>query len=151
MKIDDISLIKGIHPGIILARELNKRNLQIAPFALSIDESPNNIQDITNCQKGMEADLALRIEKALNIDQGFFMALQSYYDNAPAKTNQAAPDLSKFRKTLFWDTDIETIDWLNQKKAVINRVFDRGSESEKMEVTRFYGQQIIDEILQRKH
>jgi hypothetical protein len=40
---------------------------------------------------------------------------------------------------LFWDTDINNIDWQKQYKAVIRRVFERGNEKEKSEITRFYG------------
>jgi plasmid maintenance system antidote protein VapI len=31
---------KGIHPGIILERELKKRAIKQRPFALSLDEHP---------------------------------------------------------------------------------------------------------------
>jgi hypothetical protein len=47
----------------------------------------------------------------------------------PNKLNR--PDLSKFRKVLFWDTSIEKIDWEKQKRAVIERVFERGNQWEK--------------------
>lgn len=35
------------------------------------------------------------------------------------------PNLSLLRKSLFWDTDINKIDWKKQYKAVIQRVFER--------------------------
>jgi len=41
---------------------------------------------------------------------------------------KATPNLSLLRTILFWDTKIETIDWQKHKKAVINRVFERGNE-----------------------
>ena len=48
---------------------------------------------------------------------------------------------------LFWDTKMEKIDWKKQKKAVIKRVFERGNEIEKKEITRFYGKEIVNEII----
>jgi hypothetical protein len=45
---------------------------------------------------------------------------------------------------LFWDTDINNIDWQKQYKAVIRRVFERGNEKEKSEITRFYGLQKVN-------
>ncbi len=65
------------------------------------------------------------------------------------QNNQKAsrPDLSKLRKVLFWDTNIEKIDWDKYKRAVINRVFERGNESEKNEIIRFYGKETVDSLL----
>jgi len=48
------------------------------------------------------------------------------------------PDLSKFRPALFWDTDINTINWKKQKRSVIQRVNERGNAIEKEEIARFY-------------
>lgn len=39
------------------------------------------------------------------------------------------------------------INWNRQKNAIIKRVFTRGNESEKIEITNFYGQDIIDSVL----
>jgi len=38
------------------------------------------------------------------------------------------PDLSKIRKTLFWDTTIDRIDFTAHSRYVINCVFERGTE-----------------------
>jgi hypothetical protein len=47
---------------------------------------------------------------------------------------------------LFWDTDINMIDWQGQKRAVIERVIERGSEEEKGEIKRFYGEKAFNKI-----
>ena len=76
------------------------------------------------------------------------MTLQVLYDIKKAKkklSNQ--PDLSKFRTALFWDTNIEMIDWEKQKKAVIKRIFRRGDATEKTAITDFYGIEIINNVL----
>ena len=57
------------------------------------------------------------------------------------------PDLSKIRKTLFWDTTIDRIDFTAHSRYVINRVFERGNEEEIQEVIRFYGRDTILENL----
>ena len=57
------------------------------------------------------------------------------------------PDLTKFRKTLFWDTTIDRIDFTAHGRYVINRVFERGNEEEIQEVIRFYGRDTILENL----
>ena len=53
------------------------------------------------------------------------------------------PDLTKFRKTLFWDTIFDRIDFTAHSRYVINRVFERGNEEEIQEVIRFYGIETI--------
>ena len=53
------------------------------------------------------------------------------------------PDLTKFRKTLFWDTIFDRIDFTAHSRYVINRVFERGTEEEILEIIRFYGIETI--------
>ena len=60
----------------------------------------------------------------------------------PMKT----PNLSKLRRVVFWDTNMDTIDWEKYKQAVIIRVFERGNAEEQEEIIRFYGKEIVDEI-----
>ena len=61
-------------------------------------------------------------------------------------SSNGTPNLSKLRAGLFWDTDINTIDWQGQKRAVIERVIERGSEEEKVEIKRFYGDKAFNKI-----
>lgn len=97
----------------------------------------------------MNTGLALKIEKALGFDEGFLMMLQVYYDIEKEKRRQQTekPDLTKLRPVLFWDTRIESIDWQKYKKSVIKRVFERGNDPEKHEITRFYGRDVISAVL----
>ena len=57
------------------------------------------------------------------------------------------PDLTKFRKTLFWDTTFDRIDFTAHSRYVINRVFERGTEEEIKEIIRFYGRDTIQKNL----
>jgi addiction module HigA family antidote len=146
--------IKGVHPGIILDRELKKRGLSKGPFALSIKEFPQTLSAITKGKRNMNTSLALRIEEALGIEEGFFMTLQVFHDIKVAKRRLSQPhhpDLSLLRPVLFWDTRIESIDWTQQKRAVIDRVWERGTEQEKQEIVRFYGKEEVETILNRKN
>ena len=59
------------------------------------------------------------------------------------------PDLTKFRKTLFWDTTFDRIDFTAHGRYVINRVFERGNEEEIKEIIRFYGRDTILKNLNR--
>jgi plasmid maintenance system antidote protein VapI len=147
--INQLSIIKGIHPGFILERELRERKLKKGPFALSLQEFPQTIVSITKGKRRMNTALAMKIEAALGLEEGYLMILQVYYDieEENGKRNLRHPDLNKLRPVLFWDTDIEMIKWERQKNAVIKRVFERGNEEEKIEIIHFYGKGIVDEVL----
>jgi plasmid maintenance system antidote protein VapI len=146
-----LEIIKGIHPGFILARELKKRHLRKKDFALSVNEFPQTLGAIANGKRNMNTALALKIEKSLGLEEGFLMILQVYYDIEQEKRKQhlSQPDVAKLRSVLFWDTEIEKIDWVKHKKAVIERVFERGNDIEKQEITTFYGKNTILEILNK--
>jgi plasmid maintenance system antidote protein VapI len=145
----ELSIIKGIHPGLILERELKLRKLHKGPFAISLKEYPQTLVSITKGKRRMNTSLALKIENALGIEEGYFMTLQLYHDIAEIKRKQpkSHPDFTKLRRILFWDTKFENIDWEKQKNAIIKRVFERGNEIEKKEIFRFYGRKNANNIL----
>ncbi len=147
---DTISIIKGIHPGVILERELKLRGLKKGRFALSVNEFPQILNAIIKGKRRMNASLSLRIERALGLEEGFFMVLQAYYDIEQEKLKEIKdyhPDLMKIRPIVFWDTDINKINWEKNKPAVIQRVFERGNEQEITEIIRFYGKEVVRRIL----
>ncbi len=145
-----LETIKGIHPGFILDRELKRRKLKKNQFASQINEHPQTIVAITKGRRGMNTSLAIKAEKALGLEEGILMILQVYYEIAVIKNNtqKPKPDLTILRKTLFWDTSIDKIDWQKHKNAVIKRVFDNGNQTEKDEIIRFYGKDNIALALQ---
>lgn len=149
---NNLEIIKGIHPGFILERELKKRHLRKKTFALSVNEFPQTLGAITKGKRNMNTALALKIEKSLGLEEGFLMILQVYYEIEQEKRKEhlGKPDLSKFNPALFWDTQMDKINWVKQKKSVIKRVFERGNDAEKQEITRFYGENIVDGISNQK-
>jgi addiction module HigA family antidote len=150
--IKNIEILKGVHPGIVLERELQKRNLSKGRFALTINEYPQTIGAITKGKRDMNTSLSLKIEEALGMDEGYLMTLQVYHDIKKIKQQTKQnnhPDLSLIRRAIFWDTSMDKIDWSKQKKAVIKRVSERGNEQEKKEIIRFYGKEVVDEIINK--
>lgn len=146
---NNLAIIKGVHPGFILERELKQRHIGKGQFALSLHEYPQTLVSIMKGKRKMNTSLALKIEKALGFEEGYFMILQAFYDieKEKRKQNTAHPDFTKLRRVLFWDTKLEKINWEKQKNAVIKRVYERGNEIEKKEITRFYGDESINEVL----
>lgn len=145
----ELKILKGIHPGLVLERELEKRHLRKGAFALSLQEYPQTLTAITKGKRGMNTALALKIEEALGLKEGYLMVLQVYYDieEEKRKIKVSNATLPKLRRALFWDTKIEKIDWEKQKRAIIKRVFERGNDTEKNEIIRYYGKKTVDSIL----
>ena len=140
---------KGIHPGKIIARELEKRSIKQRPFALSLMEHPQTFNAMLMGRRGISTALALKIEKEFQLEEGTLAILQTYFDiqKLKEKEKQDTPNLEILNKSLFWDTDIKRMNWERQYKAVIQRVFERGSELEKDEISRFYGPEKVKEAL----
>ena len=146
----NIELIKGIHPGIILERELKKRKFPKRRLAILIGEFPQLLGDITKGKRRINPSLSVRLGNTLGIDESFFLVLQTYFDIEQEKKKRALlnkPDLSKLRPVLFWDTDIHSINWEKNKTSIIKRIFERGNEQEINEIISFYGNKEIENVL----
>ena len=142
---DYLAKFKGIHPGIILERELKKRGIAQRPLALSIGEHPQTLNAITKGKRNLPISIALKIEEKLGLEEGSLAILQTYYEiqEAKKKFKPLTPNLSLIRKSVFGDTDISQIDWDKQKNAVIRRIMKRGNALEIKEIKRFYSAVII--------
>ena len=145
----EINIIKGIHPGIYLERKIRELHLKKGQLALAVNEYPQTLTTITKGKRNMNPLLALKLEKALGLEEGTLMILQVFYDIDQLKKKQetSTPNFQRLRKVIFWDTDMKSIDWNRQYKAVIRRVFERGNQQEKKEITRFYGKEKIMQVL----
>ena len=116
---------------------------------MSIGEHPQTLNAITKGKRNLTTALALKIEESLNLEEGVLSLLQTYYNIRQEKEKriQQTPQLSLFRKSLFWDTDFNKLNWKQQYKAIIKRIFERGNEKEKNELIRFYGKKKVQEVL----
>ena len=140
---------KGIHPGFILNRELQKRAVKPSHFALLLGTHRQIISALIKGKRGFSISLSLKVDKALDVEEGSFALLQTFYDIEQVKKQgeTSKPDLKCLRKVLFWDTDINKINWQKQYRAVIRRVFERGNQKEQNEIKRFYGAEKVKEVL----
>lgn len=147
----ELSKIIGVHPGAVLSRELNKRGWESKQFAISLGEHPQTINAISKGRRGINPALSVKIGKALGTNDNYFMLLQAYFEvereHKKMLKNQQKPDLNKIRSVLFWDTDINFIDWQKQRRAIIQRVFERGNDGEIKEIIAFYGKdEVVKEL-----
>lgn len=80
--------MKPIHPGIILKEDfLKELNLSITKAALSLNVSRKRLSDVVNENADINAEMALRLEKAFDVDAQFWMDLQSKYNLWKAETS----------------------------------------------------------------
>ena len=147
----ELQKYKGIHPGIIIERLLAKKEIPQRPFAFSIGEHPQTINAITKGRRNLNTALALKIETALGLEEGSLALLQTFYEIAEEKKKTLhTPNITNLRKSLFWDTDVSKINWDKQYRAIIQRVYERGNETEKKELEAFYGLPKIRMVLQNQ-
>ncbi|MDQ7947391.1 MAG: plasmid maintenance system antidote protein [Pedobacter sp.] len=150
---EKLSILKGLHPGFFLAHELKKQKLSKRQFALSLSEHPQTIGTITKGKRDMNTALSLKAENALGLEEGFLMMLQTFYDIKLEKDknkDNRTPNLKLIRPVLFWDTKMDKIDWDKHKEFIIERIFERGDEEEQKEIQKFYGKQVIADILSKE-
>lgn len=77
---DQLEILKGVHPGLFLSRELRNRQLRSGAFAESIGVHPQTLSAIIKGRRNMNIPLSLKIERSLHLDEGLLMTLQVYYD-----------------------------------------------------------------------
>ena len=107
-----LSKIKGVHPGAILRRELKIQNLKSNDLAVYIGEHKQTISSILNKIRNINPKQSIKLSKQFNVDDDYFMLLQSSYDVKMAAALELgnAPNINNIRKVIFWDTSFDKID-----------------------------------------
>jgi antitoxin HigA-1 len=78
--------LKNIHPGEILLEEfLVPMGISQNALARAISVPPRRINEIVLGKRGITADTALRLSRALGTSEGFWMGLQADYDLEEAR------------------------------------------------------------------
>ena len=137
----EIKRIKGIHPGAILKRELKKRRIKSINLADDINEHPQTINAITKERRGINPKLSFKLGDYFSIANDYFMILQATYEVENYRKSQikkSNPILGKFRKSIFWDTRIELIDYKKNKRFIIQRILERGNKEEIKNLIKIY-------------
>ena len=136
-----IDIIKGIHPGKFIERELKKKNLTQRALAEETGIPFQTINAIIAGRRNLTTEQALKIDQILGYEEGFFAILQTHNDIKQYKEKELASiyiEAPQIRKSLFWDADFNKINWAKYKNAVVKRVFERGNKDEIEEITRYY-------------
>ncbi len=80
-----------IHPGEILADELDELGLTAKRLAEILEVPPNRLYQLLSGKRNITADTALRLGQYFGMSPDFWMKLQSAYelDLAPQQTGEA--------------------------------------------------------------
>jgi len=137
----NINRIKGIHPGAVLKRELKKRKIKSISLANDINEHPQTINAITKERRGINAKLSFKLGDYFNISNEYFMMIQAAHEvenYRKSEVDNINPFIDHFRKSIFWDTKIELVDFRKNKRSIIQRVLERGNREEIKKLIKIY-------------
>ncbi len=84
---NNLTPFEPTHPGELLKDELEARHLTQAKLAESIGVKPSLLNEIIKGKRGVNTEMALMIEAALNIPADLLLNLQSDYNMQMAKSD----------------------------------------------------------------
>ncbi|MBC7399981.1 MAG: HigA family addiction module antidote protein [Mucilaginibacter sp.] len=70
----------AFHPGEFLLEEVEERGLKKTEFAKSLGLLPGNLSELFKGKRHINARMAVRLEKMLNISAEYWIGLQTTYD-----------------------------------------------------------------------
>lgn len=143
--------LSNIPCGAVLNRIMTKEGISQSQLAERSGIVRQRICDYLANRRRITVEASLNLEKALRIGiEGFFYRIQANHDIYTCIKKQAEshhPNLECYRKALFWDTTIESMEWDKNKEWIVRRVFEYGSEEEILETIRFYGKEKVYQLL----
>lgn len=86
-----------VHPGRLLKRELQARNLSANMLALDLSVPSGRITDILNGRRSITADTAVRLGRYFGNGAAFWLDLQSQYDIAVIERDRGADIAQRVR------------------------------------------------------
>ena len=84
---NNLTPFEPTHPGELIKDELEAGNITQAKLAESIGVSPSLINEIIKGKRGVNAEMALLIEAALNVPADLLLNLQRDYNMQMVKSN----------------------------------------------------------------
>lgn len=134
-----IEAYKGIPPGKIIARNLEKRGLSQRKLSEEIGEHYQTMNAIIMGSRHLTISQSLKLDKALGFPDGFFAIVQTYYLIALAQKGRIEEKpVPSIRSVVFWDIDPEKLDWNKNKDFIVSRVNQRGNKEEIENVRKYY-------------
>ncbi len=137
----DLVPAHATHPGEIIADELLARSMNQVEFAGLIGMNTSQLNEILNGKRGINAELALLLEKALGIDADYWMTAQSNFELDLARINEKVQ--ARIQSIEEWSLMKEQIayDFLKKQKFISGNPVEDVSK-----VKEIYGINKIDDL-----
>jgi len=90
----------AIHPGFVLKEELEARKISKKEFAVIIDMQSTLLNEIIKEKQAITNEIALSLEKALEIPADFWMSFQMRYDIDVVRIKER--DIKKVQQNETW-------------------------------------------------
>ena len=143
----DFATYDNPHPGILLEEELEARAIAYEDFARQSGLALDVIKNIADGRQNITAEIAAKLDSALNIDSKTWLNLQHYYDTWPERraTYEAAhPEaprskvlqkIQKSHKKATVQVDAKK-DWQSVLDSIIEFVKGKGlGETQNLQIT----------------
>lgn len=141
---------ESLPAGAVLRRILRKEKVSQKKLSDETGIITQRINDLVKGKRRFTLESSSLIASSLSLsDPGYFYRLQCNHDIylfVEACEHQII-DLTKFRKSLFWDADVKTLDWEKHKRWIIQRVFEYGNDEEINALIEHYGNKTVKEVL----
>lgn len=69
-----------LHPGRVLFKELEAREIKKSEFALQLEMRPSHFSELLHSKRNVSASVAIKLENLLGISAEFWMRVQTSYD-----------------------------------------------------------------------
>jgi addiction module HigA family antidote len=89
----------ALHPGDWLRTEIvEPHGLSVTDAARHLDVTRQAMSNLLNGRAGLSADMAIRFEKAFGVKADTLLRMQTSYELAQARANEASIRVARFRK-----------------------------------------------------
>jgi addiction module HigA family antidote len=77
-----------VHPGLVLRDELEERGITQSQLARHIKVLPKTINEICRCKRGISAEMASQLARALGASPAFWLNLQKNWELSQVNTSR---------------------------------------------------------------
>lgn len=136
---------EATHPGTLIKDELEVRdNLNQKDLAILLGVKPSFLNEIVNGKRPITADIAILLEKSLDIPADYWMKFQSQYEIDSAKIKEK--NISKIKLIEIWNiiSQYVPIKYFNKKGYLTNDLSSNISV-----IQSIYSVQSIDELVNK--
>ncbi len=147
---------KDIPLCLIIKKDLRKRKLSQKDLARIIGVSEDELNHALNGKSCFSKQQAASIDRFFGYEESFTIRLQMIATSKKSKvdskklnskidsvnTSEDNPSLDyeipMVRSCVFWDIDMQSLDWIRHQKFIERRIAQYGNQEEKIAIARFY-------------